>query len=62
MDSPKLSKRADKLTLYSLTAGKKALADAGITEEVLGKLDKNRCGVIIGCSSNSQRMNKIQRA
>ncbi|KAG2728579.1 hypothetical protein I3760_01G211900 [Carya illinoinensis] len=45
MDSPKLSKRADKLTLYSLTAGKKALADAGITEEVLGKLDKNRCGI-----------------
>ena len=31
-----------------LTAGKKALADAGITEEIIGKLDKRRCGVIIG--------------
>ena len=31
-----------------LTAGKKALADAGITEEVLGKLVKRRCGVIVG--------------
>jgi 3-oxoacyl-[acyl-carrier-protein] synthase II len=31
-----------------LTAGKKALADAGITEEVIGKLDKSRCGVIVG--------------
>nr|POE49810.1 3-oxoacyl-[acyl-carrier-protein] synthase ii, chloroplastic [Quercus suber] len=46
--SPKLSKRADKFTLYLLTAGKKALADAGITEEIIGKLDKRRCGVIIG--------------
>ncbi|XP_075664197.1 3-oxoacyl-[acyl-carrier-protein] synthase II, chloroplastic-like [Castanea sativa] len=46
--SPKLSKRADKFTLYLLTAGKKALADAEITEEVIGKLDKRRCGVIIG--------------
>ncbi|KAB1218324.1 3-oxoacyl-[acyl-carrier-protein] synthase II, chloroplastic [Morella rubra] len=46
--SPKLSKRADKFTLYLLTAGKKALADAGITEEVLGVLDKSRCGILIG--------------
>lgn len=46
--SPKLSRRADKFTLYLLTAGKKALADAGITEEVIGKLDKSRCGVIVG--------------
>ncbi|KAK7838085.1 3-oxoacyl-[acyl-carrier-protein] synthase ii [Quercus suber] len=46
--TPKISKRADKFTLYLLTAGKKALADAGITEEVLGKLDKRRCGVIVG--------------
>lgn len=46
--SPKLSKRADKFTLYLLTAGKKALADAGITEEVLGVLDKRRCGILIG--------------
>ncbi|KAF5466334.1 hypothetical protein F2P56_016270 [Juglans regia] len=54
--SPKLSKRADKFTLYSLTAGKKALADAGITEEVLGKLDKNRCGIIIGSALGGMRI------
>ncbi|PON93469.1 Polyketide synthase, beta-ketoacyl synthase domain containing protein [Trema orientale] len=46
--SPKVSKRADKFMLYLLTAGKKALTDGGITEEVMRELDKNRCGVLIG--------------
>ena len=46
--SPKLSKRADKFMLYLLTAGKKALSDGGITEEIARELDKSRCGVIIG--------------
>ncbi|PHT50198.1 3-oxoacyl-[acyl-carrier-protein] synthase II, chloroplastic [Capsicum baccatum] len=46
--APKLSKRADKLMLYMLTAGKKALADGGITEDLLQDLDKARCGVLIG--------------
>ncbi|XP_061352779.1 3-oxoacyl-[acyl-carrier-protein] synthase II, chloroplastic-like [Gastrolobium bilobum] len=46
--SSKLIKRADKFMLYMLTAGKKALTDGGITEEVAAKLDKSRCGVIIG--------------
>ncbi|XP_041016357.1 3-oxoacyl-[acyl-carrier-protein] synthase II, chloroplastic-like isoform X1 [Juglans microcarpa x Juglans regia] len=54
--SPKLSKRADKFTLYCLAAGKKALADAGFTEEVLGKLDKNRCGIIIGSALGGMRI------
>ncbi|KAI3946748.1 hypothetical protein MKW98_003311 [Papaver atlanticum] len=31
-----------------LTAGKKALADGGISEEVMNKLDKTRCGILIG--------------
>ena len=34
--------------LYLLTAGKKALIDGGITEEVMRELDKKRCGVLIG--------------
>lgn len=34
--------------LYLITAGKKALADGGITEEVMRELDKRRCGVLIG--------------
>ncbi|MCD7462660.1 Protein TRANSPORT INHIBITOR RESPONSE 1 [Datura stramonium] len=46
--APKLSKRADKFLLYMLTAGKKALADGGITEDLLQDLDKARCGVLIG--------------
>lgn len=47
---PKFSKRADKFMLYLLTAGKKALVDGGITEDVAAELDKSRCGVIIGSS------------
>uniref|UniRef100_A5BHY4 3-oxoacyl-[acyl-carrier-protein] synthase n=1 Tax=Vitis vinifera TaxID=29760 RepID=A5BHY4_VITVI len=46
--APKLSKRMDKFMLYMLTAGKKALADGGITEDVTDELDKSRCGVLIG--------------
>ena len=46
--SPKVSKRADKFMLFLLGAGKKALTDGGVTEEVMGELDKRRCGVLIG--------------
>ncbi|KAK4396815.1 3-oxoacyl-[acyl-carrier-protein] synthase II, chloroplastic [Sesamum angolense] len=46
--APKLSKRMDRFMLYMLTAGKKALADAGITEDVMDELNKARCGVLIG--------------
>ncbi|KAH7851718.1 hypothetical protein Vadar_015707 [Vaccinium darrowii] len=46
--SPKLSKRMDKFMLYVITAGKKALANGGITDEVMKELDKARCGVLIG--------------
>lgn len=45
---PKQVKRLDKFMLYVLTAGKKALANGGITEEVMKELDKARCGVLIG--------------
>ncbi|KZV15749.1 3-oxoacyl [Dorcoceras hygrometricum] len=46
--SQKLSKKADKYILFLITAGKKALADGGITEEIMVELDKTKCGVIIG--------------
>ncbi|GFP99514.1 3-oxoacyl-[acyl-carrier-protein] synthase ii chloroplastic, partial [Phtheirospermum japonicum] len=46
--SPKLLKRADKFMLYLLTAGKKALADGGVTDDVMKEVDKSKCGVIIG--------------
>lgn len=54
--APKLSKRMDKFMLYMLTAGKKALADAGITEEVLRELDKTRCGVLIGSAMGGMKV------
>ncbi|KAJ9179437.1 hypothetical protein P3X46_011225 [Hevea brasiliensis] len=54
--SPKLSKRADKFVLYLLTAGKKALVDGGITDQVMGVLDKTRCGVIIGSALGGMKV------
>ncbi|KAG6389101.1 hypothetical protein SASPL_150560 [Salvia splendens] len=45
---PKLSKRMDRFMLYMLTAGKKALADGGITEDLMDELNKAKCGVLIG--------------
>ncbi|KAH0902994.1 hypothetical protein HID58_042497 [Brassica napus] len=47
--APKLSKRMDKFMLYLLTAGKKALADGGVTsDEVMAEFNKVKCGVLIG--------------
>ncbi|CAH9076943.1 unnamed protein product [Cuscuta europaea] len=54
--SPKLSKRADKFMLYMLTAGKKALADGGITEDVIKELDKTKCGVLIGSALGGMKV------
>ncbi|KAJ4950152.1 hypothetical protein NE237_026984 [Protea cynaroides] len=54
--APKLSKRADKFMLYMLTAGKKALADGGITEEVMRELRKDKCGVLIGSAMGGMKV------
>ncbi|CAN6701298.1 unnamed protein product [Malus baccata var. baccata] len=54
--SPKIAKRADKFMLYLITAGKKALADSGVTEEVNRNLDKSRCGVIIGSALGGMKV------
>lgn len=54
--APKLSKRMDKFMLYMLTAGKKALADGGITEDVMNELDKTRCGVLIGSAMGGMKV------
>ncbi|KAH9713733.1 Beta-ketoacyl-(acyl-carrier-protein) synthase I [Citrus sinensis] len=54
--SPKIVKKADKYLIYALVAGKKALVDAGITEQVSGELDKSRCGVIIGSAMGGLRV------
>lgn len=54
--APKLSKRMDKFMLYMLTAGKKALADGGITEDVMNDLDKAKCGVLIGSGMGGMKV------
>ncbi|XP_041008099.1 3-oxoacyl-[acyl-carrier-protein] synthase II, chloroplastic-like [Juglans microcarpa x Juglans regia] len=54
--APKLSKRMDKFMLYMLTAGKKALADGGITDDVMNDLDKRKCGVLIGSGMGGMKV------
>ncbi|KAL0694882.1 hypothetical protein Bca4012_062062 [Brassica carinata] len=54
--APKLSKRMDKFMLYLLTAGKKALEDGGVTEDVMAELDKSRCGVLIGSAMGGMKV------
>ncbi|NP_001292950.1 3-oxoacyl-[acyl-carrier-protein] synthase II, chloroplastic precursor [Jatropha curcas] len=54
--APKLSKRMDKFMLYMLTAGKKALADGGITEDIMDELDKAKCGVLIGSAMGGMKV------
>ncbi|KAH6831732.1 fatty acid biosynthesis 1 [Perilla frutescens var. hirtella] len=54
--SPKLAKRADKYMLYLLTAGKKALADGKITDDVMQELDKSKCGVVIGSALGGMKV------
>ncbi|CAK7352346.1 unnamed protein product [Dovyalis caffra] len=54
--APKLSKRMDKFMLYMLTAGKKALADGGITKDVMDELNKTKCGVLIGSAMGGMKV------
>ncbi|XP_008782980.2 3-oxoacyl-[acyl-carrier-protein] synthase II, chloroplastic-like isoform X3 [Phoenix dactylifera] len=54
--APKLSKRMDKFMLYLLTAGKKALENGGVTEDVMSQLDKTRCGVLIGSAMGGMKV------
>ncbi|MCL7022257.1 hypothetical protein MKW94_003559, partial [Papaver nudicaule] len=42
--------------IYMLTAGKKALADGGIMEEVMNGLDKTRCDVLIGSGMGGMKV------
>jgi len=42
--------------LYLLTAGKKAVADGGMNEDVLKELDKAKCGVVIGSALGGMKV------
>lgn len=44
----KQARRIDKFIAYTMVAGKKALEKSGLTGESLDKLNKARCGVLIG--------------
>jgi 3-oxoacyl-(acyl-carrier-protein) synthase len=54
--APKFARRMDKFMLYMLTAGKKAIEDAGITDEVMNGLDKSKCGVLIGSAMGGMQV------
>ncbi|GMI88537.1 ARABIDOPSIS BETA-KETOACYL-ACP SYNTHETASE 2, BETA-KETOACYL-ACP SYNTHETASE 2 [Hibiscus trionum] len=54
--APKLSKRMDKFMLYMLIAGKKALENGGVTEDVMEELDKEKCGVLIGSAMGGMKV------
>lgn len=41
-------RRVDPFIRYAMVGGKKALSHAGLSKEALEKLDKNRCGIILG--------------
>lgn len=45
--------------LYLITAGKKALEDGGITEDVNGELDKTKCGIVIGSSLGGVKVSEV---
>ncbi|KAI3830523.1 hypothetical protein MKW98_030686 [Papaver atlanticum] len=49
-------KRADKFMLYMLAAGKKDLADGGVSEEVMNELDNTRCGVLTGSGMGGMKV------
>ena len=42
--------------LYLLTAGKKALADGGVTEQVMAEFDKAKCGILIGSALGGMKV------
>lgn len=44
----KQARRIDPFIRYTLVAGKKSLEYAGLTGEAFDKLDKSRCGIVIG--------------
>ncbi|KZV38487.1 3-oxoacyl [Dorcoceras hygrometricum] len=54
--APKFLKKMDKFMLYILTAGKKALANGGMTEASLNDLNKQKCGIVIGSAMGGMKI------
>ncbi|XP_075490672.1 3-oxoacyl-[acyl-carrier-protein] synthase II, chloroplastic-like isoform X1 [Primulina tabacum] len=53
---PKFIKRMDKFMLYTLKAGKKALANGGITEASMDELNKRRGGILVGSAMGGMKV------
>lgn len=52
----KQARRLDPYALYTIVAGKKALEDAGLTGVEADKLNKKKCGVIIGSGMGGMKV------
>lgn len=52
----KQARRVDPFIRYTMVAGKKALESSGFNPESLAKLDKKRCGIIIGSGMGGMGM------
>lgn len=52
----KQARRVDKSISYTVVAGKKALENAALQGEALGRLQKERCGVLIGSGMGGMSM------
>ena len=52
----KEARRMDKVHQYAICAGKRALRDAGVWGEDLEKLDKTRCGVLVGSAMGGMQV------
>lgn len=52
----KQARRVDPFIRYTIVSGKKALESAGLTGEAFDKLDKKRCGIIIGSGMGGMSM------
>ncbi len=51
----KSQRRGDPYATYAIAAGKMAMEQAGMTDDVLEGLDKTRCGVIVGSGMGGMR-------
>ena len=49
-------RRLDPYALYTLVAGKRALEDAKLTDDALDKLNKKKCGVLIGSGMGGMKV------
>lgn len=52
----KQARRVDPFIRYTMVAGKKALEHAGLTGDAFEKLDKTRCGILVGSGMGGMHM------